>query len=361
MSLLEVSNLNTSFHTQEGVVRAARDVSFTVDRGEVVGIVGESGSGKSVTARSVMNLIDSPGEIESGQVVFEGEDLLSKSESELESIRGARIGMIFQDPMTSLNPSYTVGDQIAETVEEHMDVSREEAWDRAVELLEDVNIPNSEDRASEYPHQFSGGMRQRVLIAIALACDPDLLIADEPTTALDVTIQAQILDLLDELQDELDLGVLMISHDLGVIAEIADSVVVMYAGQVVERGPIGELFHNPEHPYLQSLLASSPHRSTVDRGEFLPVIRGEMPDLVELPSGCPFHPRCPKYLGDVCEEVEPEDHSVGDAADHVSACHLHAEEVEGVTIENLREDKSGAGGAASNSNTEHATGQEGSK
>lgn len=339
MSLLEVQNLNTSFHTQEGVVRAARDVSFTVDRSEVVGVVGESGSGKSVTARSVMNLIESPGRIESGEVRFDGENILEKSEQELESIRGDRIAMIFQDPMTSLNPSYSVGDQIAETVEEHWNVPREEAWNRAVELLDRVNIPDSESRANEYPHQFSGGMRQRVLIAIALACDPDLIIADEPTTALDVTIQAQILELLKELREEFDLSILLITHDLGVVAEIADSLVVMYAGQVVERGPAEELFHEPEHPYLQSLLASSPHRSSVDRGDLLPVIRGEMPDLIELPSGCPFHPRCPEYLGDVCDGVEPEYHSVGQSDDHVSACHLHAEEVDGFDIESLRQNQ----------------------
>jgi peptide/nickel transport system ATP-binding protein len=337
MSLLEVTDLNTSFHTQEGVVRAARDVTFSVDRGEVVGIVGESGSGKSVTARSVMNLIESPGRIESGEVRFDGEDLLAKSESELESIRGDRIGMVFQDPMTSLNPSYTVGDQIAETVQEHWDVTREQAWDRAVDLLEQVNIPDADSRASEYPHQFSGGMRQRVLIAIALACDPDLLIADEPTTALDVTIQAQILELLKDLQSELDLAVLLITHDLGVVAEIADSLVVMYAGQVVERGPVGELFHDPEHPYLRSLLASSPHRANVGRGDLLPIIRGEMPDLIEVPGGCPFHPRCPQYLGDVCESAEPEYHDVGTSPDHAAACHLHAETVEGHDVEELKE------------------------
>lgn len=346
MALLEVNNLKTSFYTQEGTVRASRNVSFDVDRGEVVGIVGESGSGKSVTARSIMKLIESPGRIEGGEVIFDGEDLLEKPESELESIRGDRIGMVFQDPMTSLNPSYSVGDQIAETVQEHGDVSREEAWERAVDLLERVNIPDAADRADEYPHQFSGGMRQRVLIAISLACDPDLLIADEPTTALDVTIQAQILELLKELQDELDLAVLIITHDLGVVAEIADSIVVMYAGQVVERGPAEELFYDPAHPYLKALLASSPHRADVGQGELLPVIRGEMPDLIDLPSGCPFHPRCPEYIGDVCEEVEPAYYDVGDGSDHVSACHLHAEEIEGVSLDTWREESSIEGGDA---------------
>ena len=300
MSILEVNNLETSFYTDEGTVKAARDVSFSIPEGEIVGLVGESGSGKSVTALSIMDLIDNPGRIEGGEILFQGENLLEKSESEMQSIRGEQIGMVFQDPMTSLNPAFSVGDQIAETVEKHWDFSRDEAWDRAIELLEQVEIPNAEERIHDYPHQFSGGMRQRVLIAIALACDPDLLIADEPTTALDVTIQAQLLNLLEDLQEDFNLSVLLITHDLGIVAEIADSLVVMYAGKVVERGSVQDLFYNPQHPYLKRLLAANPHHAGGD-GELLPVIKGQMPDLVHIPDGCPFHPRCPEYIGDVCE------------------------------------------------------------
>jgi oligopeptide transport system ATP-binding protein len=324
MSLLEVEDLETRFHTADGVVHAVQGVSFSVDRGEIVGIVGESGSGKSVTALSIMNLVDSPGRVEEGTVRFKGDDLLKKVGAELQGIRGNEIGMIFQDPMTSLNPSFSVGEQIAEVVREHEDVSSDDAWSRAVNLLDRVNIPDPTERAEEYPHQFSGGMRQRVLIAIALACNPDLLIADEPTTALDVTIQAQLLELLKELQADMNLSVLLITHDLGVVAEIADSLVVMYAGQVMERGDLEELFYEPQHPYLQRLLASSPHRAQVDAGDLLPVIEGEMPSLINVPSGCPFHPRCPKYIGEVCEVEQPRKYDLGGKG-HVSACHLHDE------------------------------------
>lgn len=327
MSILEVTDLETRFYTDEGTVKAVRDVSFSIPEGDIVGLVGESGSGKSVTALSIMNLVDNPGRIEGGEILFEGENLLEKSESEMQSIRGERIGMVFQDPMTSLNPAFPVGDQIAETIEKHWDYDRDKAWDRAIELLEQVEIPNAKERIHEYPHQFSGGMRQRVLIAIALACDPDLLIADEPTTALDVTIQAQLLNLLEDLQEEFRLSVLLITHDLGIVAEIADSLVVMYAGSVVERGDVQELFYEPQHPYLKRLLASNPHHAGGD-SELLPVIEGKMPDLVHIPSGCPFHPRCPDYIGDVCETEEPELFEAGETPGHVSACHLHNDQVD---------------------------------
>lgn len=327
MSILEIRNLNTRFYTEEGTVNAVRDVSFSVPEGDVVGLVGESGSGKSVTALSILNLIGQAGRIEGGEVIFDGENLLEKTNEEMQSIRGNRIGMVFQDPMTSLNPAFSVGDQIAETIQKHWGYDRSEAWERSIELLERVEIPNAAERIHDYPHQFSGGMRQRVLIAIALSCDPDLLIADEPTTALDVTIQTQLLELLKGLQEDFGLSVLLISHDLGIVAEIADSLVVMYAGAVVERGEVMELFHQPKHPYLKRLMASSPQRSGGDR-KLLPVIEGEMPDLIHIPSGCPFHPRCPEYIGEVCEREEPDYFEVGETPGHLSACHLHDDNIE---------------------------------
>ncbi|GAB4444361.1 MAG: ABC transporter ATP-binding protein [Chloroflexi bacterium OHK40] len=315
--LLDVRNLQTQFHTQDGVVKAVDGVSFHVDRGETLGIVGESGCGKSVTSLSIMRLIPSPpGKIAGGQILFDGEDLLKLSEEEMRHIRGNRIAMIFQDPMTSLNPVLTVGRQITESLELHMKLTRREAINRATELLDMVGIPSPAKRLDNYPHQFSGGMRQRVMIAMALSCNPELLIADEPTTALDVTIQAQILELINRLKEELDTAVIMITHDLGVVAGMTDRVTVMYAGKVVEEGPTGEIFANPRMPYTIGLLRSIP-RLDEERGRKLNPIRGLPPNLIDLPPICPFSPRC-DYVQERCLTQVPELRSVG--ADHQAAC-----------------------------------------
>jgi oligopeptide transport system ATP-binding protein len=279
-------------------------VSFALDRGATLGIVGESGSGKSVTALSIMGLVPRPpAKIVSGSVLFDGRDLTQLSDKQLEAVRGAQIGMIFQDPMTSLNPTLTIGTQITETMRRHLDVPKDEARRRAVDLLGKVGIPNPADRLSDYPHRFSGGMRQRVMIAIALSCNPKLLIADEPTTALDVTIQAQILDLLHDLQREYEMALILITHDMGVVAEVSDHVAVMYAGQIVERAPVLELFDHPEHPYTEALLGSLPQiEGEGIREGRLTMIPGRPPDLVDPPAGCRFAPRCPYvYLGDGCD------------------------------------------------------------
>jgi peptide/nickel transport system ATP-binding protein len=292
--LLEVKNLQTHFPTRAGLVRAVDGVSFYVDRGELLGLVGESGCGKSITALSLMRLIAPPGRIVGGEIVFEGENLLAASEERMREIRGDDIAMIFQDPMTSLNPVYTVGEQIAEALRLHRKLSRRAAWEAAIEAMREVAIPDPARRASDYPHQLSGGMRQRVMIAMALACDPKLLIADEPTTALDVTIQAQILELLNELRRSRELGVLLITHDLGVVAETADRVAVMYTGRIVEESPVDELFARPKMPYTEGLLRSVPkltaeHVSKVKR---LETIEGIVPSPTALPPGCHFAPRC---------------------------------------------------------------------
>ncbi len=303
-NLLEVRDLRTYFYTEEGVGKAVDGVSFELRRGETLGLVGESGCGKSVSALSVMRLIPQPpGRIESGQVLFGGRDLLALSEEEMCQVRGDEIAMIFQEPMTSLNPVLTCGFQIAESVVLHQGVSKQEARNRAVEMLRLVGIPAAEQRVDEYPHQLSGGMRQRVMIAMALSCNPDLLIADEPTTALDVTIQAQILELLQRLQEEFDMAVLMITHDLGVIAEVADRVAVMYAGQVVEYASTRDVFDHPQHPYTRGLMQSIPHLDG-DR-ERLEIIAGIVPDAREFPAGCRFAPRC-KLAEDRCRETEVE-------------------------------------------------------
>ena len=298
MPLLEVRHLTTSFATQRGEVRAVDDVSFTLDAGETLCLVGESGCGKSVTALSLMRLIAKPGRITSGEILFNERDLTKLSEAEMRKLRGDDLGMIFQDPMTSLNPVFTVGEQIAEAIRLHRGVSKKEAWQQAVEGMRDVQIPAAEQRAKNYPHEMSGGMRQRVMIAMALACDPKLLIADEPTTALDVTIQAQILDLLNELKAKRHLALLLITHDLGVVAEIADRVAVMYAGQIVEHAPVRELFAQPRHPYTAGLLRAVPRLG--GHQARLQTIEGVVPNLLALPPGCRFAPRC-EYRQAACE------------------------------------------------------------
>jgi len=305
-SLLTIQDLQTHFFTGEGVVRAVDGVTLSVRPGETLGLVGESGCGKTVTALSILRLIPNPpGRIVGGTICFEGRDLLRLPEEEMRSIRGCAISMIFQEPMTSLNPVFTVGEQVAEGIRHHQKVSRREAWDRAVEVLRRVKIPDPARRAYEYPHQLSGGLRQRVMIAMALALGPRLLIADEPTTALDVTIQAQIVDLLMGLQEEMQMAVILITHDLGVIAETADRVVVMYAGRVVEEASAEQLFETPLHPYTQGLLESLPKLETGKRHRRLTAIPGLIPNLLDLPTGCKFAPRCPKVIGD-CWPTEPE-------------------------------------------------------
>jgi peptide/nickel transport system ATP-binding protein len=296
--LLEVKNLQTHFPTRAGLVRAVDGVSFHVGEGELLGLVGESGCGKSITALSVMRLIAAPGKIVGGEVWFGGENLLTVTEEKMRAIRGDDIAMIFQDPMTSLNPVYTVGEQIAEALRLHRNLNRGQAREAAVEAMREVSIPDPGRRAGDYPHQLSGGMRQRVMIAMALACDPRLLIADEPTTALDVTIQAQILELIDELRRTRNLAVLLITHDLGVVAEVADRVCVMYTGRIVEESPVGELFARPKHPYTEGLLRSVPKLSSADvgRAERLQTIEGTVPKPSNLPPGCHFAPRCPHRM-----------------------------------------------------------------
>jgi oligopeptide transport system ATP-binding protein len=303
--LLVVKNLETQFKTQDGIVKAVNNVSFHVDRGETLGIVGESGSGKSVTSLSIMRLIPNPpGRIVGGQIIFDGDNLLDYTEEEMRHIRGNRIAMIFQDPMTSLNPVLTIGRQITESLELHMKLTPKEARNRAVELLQMVGIPGAARRLDDYPHQFSGGMRQRVMIAMALSCNPELLIADEPTTALDVTIQAQILELIQRLQHELGTAVIIITHDLGVVAGMADRVIVMYAGRVVEEGPTDEIFARPRMPYTIGLLRSIP-RLDEEEGRTLTPIRGLPPDLINLPQICPFSPRCDYFIPGTCDQQVP--------------------------------------------------------
>ncbi|WP_374446986.1 ABC transporter ATP-binding protein [Stella sp.] len=315
-TLLDVRDLKTYFKTEGGLFRAVDGVSFQVSRGRTLGIVGESGCGKSVTSLSIMGLVPRPPGIQAGgEILFEGEDLLKKRPAELRKIRGGAISMIFQEPMTSLNPVFTVGDQITEAITAHMAVSAAEARERAIEMLKRVRIPSPERRIDDYPHQMSGGMRQRVMIAMALACGPKLLIADEPTTALDVTIQAQILDLMRTLRDETGTSIILITHDLGVIAELADTVVVMYAGKIVESAPVGALFADPQHPYTIGLMGSIPKlEETRTR---LASIEGTVPPPFALPEGCRFNPRCP-FADDRCRREEPPLRTLRD--DHAVAC-----------------------------------------
>ena len=300
--LLAVEGLQTQFATGQGILRAVDGVSFSIDRGEVLGLVGESGCGKSVTSLSIMRLVPTPGRIAAGRIVFEGEDLLVKDAEAMRQVRGARIGMVFQEPMTSLNPVFSIGDQIAAGVLAHRGGSRQAVWARTVEMLERVQVPSPRERARDYPHQLSGGLRQRAMIAIALASEPALLIADEPTTALDVTIQAQILDLLRRLQAERGMAVLLITHDLGVVAELCHRVAVIYAGRIVELASVGDLFARPLHPYTRGLLECLPHPSRF--GHPLVSIEGVPPDLRAVGSGCPFAPRC-AYAIPSCRRDEP--------------------------------------------------------
>jgi len=307
MALLEVGDLRTHFHTRRGTIRAVDGVSFTVEAGATLGLVGESGCGKSVTALSITGLVPRPpARIVGGRALLDGRELTTLGERELEDVRGREIGMVFQDPMTSLNPTLTIGAQLGETLRRHLRLSRRHARRRAAELLDEVRLPDPEQRLDDHPHLLSGGMRQRVMIALAIACTPKLLIADEPTTALDVTIQAQILDLLDDLRRRQRMAMVLITHDMGVVAEVADEVAVMYAGQIVERAETAELFERPEHPYTEALLGALPRLAGDDlRTARLATIPGRPPDLADLPAGCRFAPRCPHAGGDPCTERDP--------------------------------------------------------
>jgi peptide/nickel transport system ATP-binding protein len=318
--LLEVEDLRVHFETEDGLVKAVDGISYSVDRGQTLGIVGESGSGKSVSSQTVMGLTRTRNARISGTVRFDGKDLLGASDEELRQIRGDDIAMIFQDPLSSLHPFYKVGKQIVEAIRTHRDMTKAQAYDRAVEMLGLVGIPEPRRRAESYPHEFSGGMRQRAMIAMALANDPKLLIADEPTTALDVTVQAQILELIERLQSEFDTAVVVITHDLGVVAEMADEIAVMYAGRIVEHATADTVFNSPEHPYTWGLLSSIP-RMDAPRGEELVPIAGRPPSLIHLPSGCAFHPRCP-YVRDAHRRVDPVLDPVDGDRSHRVACLL---------------------------------------
>ena len=318
MSLLSVKDLKTSFFTPSGEVKAVNGVSYEVERGKVLGIVGESGSGKSVSAYSVLQILANPGKIVGGSIELEGEELVGIKEKGMAKIRGNKISIIFQDPMTSLNPVFTIGDQLMEAIMLHTDRNRKEAKERAIEMLKLVGVNEPQKRIKQYPHEFSGGMRQRVMIAMALACEPDILIADEPTTALDVTIQAQILDLMKDLQKQLGMAIILITHDLGVVAEMCDEVIVMYAGQICERGTAEEIFYNPKHEYTLGLMRSIPTVS--DEKTKLQPIGGNAVDLLNLPAGCPFAPRCDAAMK-VCLEVNPK--LICEGGTHYARCWNH--------------------------------------
>ena len=315
MALLEVNDLHTSFFTPAGEVKAVNGVSFHLERGKVLGIVGESGSGKSVTAYSILQLLGKSGKIVSGSIQLDGQELVGMGEAGMKKIRGNRISMIFQDPMTSLNPTYTIGHQLMEPILLHTGRNQQQAWDRAVEMLRLVNVSEPEKRMKQYPYEFSGGMRQRVMIAMALACEPDILIADEPTTALDVTIQAQILELMQSLQKELGMAIIMITHDLGVVAQLCDEVIVMYAGSICEQGTAEEIFYNPRHEYTKGLLRSIP--ALDGTGQRLRPITGTPIDLLNMPAGCPFAPRCDEAMK-ICLRERCERMQIND--DHQAAC-----------------------------------------
>ena len=321
MALLEVKDLHTSFYTPAGEVKAVNGVSFNLERGKVLGIVGESGSGKSVTAYSIMQILEKTGKIVSGSVKFDGQELVGIGEDGMKSIRGNKISIIFQDPMTSLNPTYTIGHQLMEAITLHTGRNQQQAWNRAVEMLRLVNVNEPEKRMKQYPFEFSGGMRQRVMIAMALACEPDILIADEPTTALDVTIQAQILELMQSLQKELGMAIIMITHDLGVVAQLCDEVIVMYAGSICEQGTADEIFYNPKHEYTKGLLRSIP--TLESDGQKLQPITGTPIDLLNMPAGCPFAPRCDAAMK-ICLRQRCERMQIND--DHQAACWVNVRE-----------------------------------
>ncbi|MBQ7460132.1 MAG: ABC transporter ATP-binding protein [Oscillospiraceae bacterium] len=319
--LLQVTDLHTSFFTPAGEVKAVNGVSFFLDHGKVLGIVGESGSGKSVTAYSIMQILASTGRIVSGSIKLDGQELVGAGESVMKTVRGNKVSIIFQDPMTSLNPTYTIGHQLMEAILLHTNRNKKEAWDRAVEMLRLVNVNEPEKRMRQYPFEFSGGMRQRVMIAMALACEPDILIADEPTTALDVTIQAQILELMKSLQEELGMAIIMITHDLGVVAQMCDEVIVMYAGSICEQGTADEIFYNPKHEYTKGLMRSIPTADTA--GKKLQPITGTPIDLLNMPSGCPFAPRCDRAmkicLKERCERMRINDY-------HLASCWMNVKD-----------------------------------
>ena len=321
MALLEVKDLHTSFYTPAGEVKAVNGVSFNLERGKVLGIVGESGSGKSVTAYSIMQILEKTGKIVSGSVKFDGQELVGIGEEGMKKIRGNKISIIFQDPMTSLNPTYTIGHQLMEAIMLHTPRNKQQAWDRAVEMLRLVNVNEPEKRMKQYPFEFSGGMRQRVMIAMALACEPDILIADEPTTALDVTIQAQILELMQQLQRELGMAIIMITHDLGVVAQMCDEVVVMYAGSICEQGTADEIFYNPKHEYTKGLLRSIP--TLKSDGQRLQPITGTPIDLLNMPAGCPFAPRCDAAMK-ICLRQRCERMQINDQ--HQAACWVNVKQ-----------------------------------
>ena len=328
MPLLEVKDLHTSFFTDAGEVKAVNGVSFNLDRGKVLGIVGESGSGKSVTAYSIMQILAATGKIVSGSIKLDGQELVNAGEKVMKTVRGNKISIIFQDPMTSLNPTYTIGHQLMEAITLHTDRDKKQAYERAVEMLRLVNINEPEKRMDQYPFEFSGGMRQRIMIAMALACEPDILIADEPTTALDVTIQAQILELMKSLQEELGMAIIMITHDLGVVAQLCDEVIVMYAGSICEQGTADEIFYNPCHEYTKGLMRSIPTADTA--GTKLQPIAGTPIDLLNMPKGCPFAPRCDAAmkicLTERCERMQIND-------DHAAACWMNVKKgIENGTI-----------------------------
>ena len=321
MALLEVNNLHTSFFTPAGEVRAVNGVSFSLERGKVLGIVGESGSGKSVTAYSIMQILASTGRIVDGSIKLDGQELVGSGEKVMKTVRGNRVSIIFQDPMTSLNPTYTIGHQLVEAIILHTSRNAKQAWDRAVEMLRLVNINEPEKRMTQYPYEFSGGMRQRIMIAMALACEPDILIADEPTTALDVTIQAQILDLMKDLQKELGMAIIMITHDLGVVAQLCDQAIVMYAGSISEQGTADEIFYKPKHEYTKGLMRSIPTADTA--GTKLKPISGTPIDLLNMPEGCPFAPRCDNAMK-ICLRERCERMRINE--DHMAACWMNVKE-----------------------------------
>ncbi|MFJ5828366.1 ABC transporter ATP-binding protein [Streptomyces sp. NPDC093089] len=330
--LLEVRDLHVEFHTRDGVAKAVNGVNYSVNAGETLAVLGESGSGKSVTAQAIMGILDMPpGKIPQGEILFRGEDMLKMSEEERRKIRGRKIAMIFQDALSSLNPVLTVGYQLGEMFRVHHGMSKKDAKAKAIELMDKVKIPAAKARVSDYPHQFSGGMRQRIMIAMALALEPDLIIADEPTTALDVTVQAQVMDLLAELQQEYNMGLILITHDLGVVADVADKIAVMYAGRIVEQAPVHELYARPAHPYTRGLLDSIPRLD--QKGQELYAIKGLPPNLLKVPTGCAFNPRCPK-ADDICRTEIPAlvpvtEQNGADLPGRKSACHFWKETIHG--------------------------------